>query len=384
MLTCKRAKFSLPRNSTYLNCAYMSPLLKSAEKAGLRGLRLKRNPADIHPEDFFSIVSGLRNEFARLIGEDNGSRIAIVPSASYGLATASKNAMIKQGEHVIVVAEQFPSNYYPWQALVAETGAGLKVVAPEKAFKDRGKIWNEKLLDSINAKTRVVALPHVHWTDGTLFDLEAVRQRTSEVGALLIVDGTQSVGALPFNVQKIKPDALICAAYKWLLGPYGIGLAYYGERFDNGRPVEENWINRLGSDNFSSLVTYEPRYQPGAQRYSVGEQSNFILAPMALKSIAQINRWHVENIQDYCEAITGPVIDRLRERGFLIEELPYRASHLFGIRHSTPLDSQLLREKLQKRKIQLSIRGDAIRVSPHVYNDAEDLNRLASVLLSSI
>jgi len=384
MLTCKYSKFSLPATVTYLNCAYMSPLLKSVEKAGLRGVRLKRNPADIQPEDFFTVTKDLRKEFTKVIHATDADRIAIIPSASYGLATVAKNLKIKKGEHILVAAEQFPSNYYPWQSLCAETGAEVKVVSPEKDFKDRGKTWNRKFLESINSDTKAVALAHTHWADGTIFDLEALRKRTREVGALLVIDGTQSVGALPFDVQKIQPDALICAAYKWLLGPYSIGLAYYGEYFNEGKPIEENWIHRLDSENFSGLVKYEPNYQPGALRYSVGEHSNFILAPMALNALAQINRWGVENIQEYCQSITEPAITALREKGFLIEELPYRASHLFGIRHSKQLDPEKLKEKLNKNKIYVSVRGDAIRVSPHIYNDAADLNRLVKTLSSGI
>jgi selenocysteine lyase/cysteine desulfurase len=362
----------------------MGPLLKSSEKAGLRGVRLKRNPAQIHPEDFFTITKSLRAAFARLINARDITRVAIIPSASYGLATVAKNVKIGKGEQILVAAEQFPSNYYPWQALCAETGAEIKVVAPEKSFTARGQKWNENFLEAINAKTKVVAMAHTHWADGTVFDLQQIRQRTREVGALLVVDGTQSVGALPFDVETIQPDALVCAAYKWLLGPYSIGLAYYGDFFNGGKPIEENWINRLDSENFSGLVNYEAEYQPGALRYSMGEQSNFILAPMALKALEQINRWGVQNIQDYCKSITEDAITNLRDKGFLIEELPYRASHLFGIRHSKQIDPAKLKEALQKDRIHVSIRGTAIRVSPHVYNDVNDLNRLVKTLRAAI
>jgi selenocysteine lyase/cysteine desulfurase len=384
MLTCKYSKFSLPSAVTYLNCAYMSPLLKSVEKAGVRGVRVKRDPTNVHPEDFFTTTKELRTEFARLIGAADPDRIAIIPSASYGLGTVTRNLSIKKGEHILVAAEQFPSNYYPWQSLCTDTGAEIKVIAPETSFQDRGKTWNTKFLEAINPRTKVVAIAHTHWTDGTLFDLEALRARTKDVGALLVVDGTQSVGALPFDVQKIQPDALVCAAYKWLLGPYSIALAYYGEYFNEGKPIEENWINRLDSENFSGLVNYETRYQPGGLRFSVGEQSNFILAPMALKAISQVNRWHPENIQQYCRTISEPAIVSLREKGFLIEELPYRASHLFGIRHPQKPDLEALKSKFKKANIHVSFRGDSIRVSPHVYNDAADLSRLVKLLSSGV
>jgi selenocysteine lyase/cysteine desulfurase len=384
MLTCKAAKFSLPEKVTYLNCAYMSPMLKSVEKVGVRSVRLKRNPVGIAPQDFFTQSDALRQEFAKLVNVSEPRRIVIIPSASYGLASVAKNLNITKGQHIIVAAEQFPSNYYSWEALCKETGAQIKAIAPEKCLSGRGKKWNEKILESINTKTRAVAIAHTHWADGTKFDLQAIRKRTQDVGALLIIDGTQSVGALPFDVQQIKPDALICAGYKWLLGPYSIGLAYYGEYFDNGKPIEENWINRLNSEDFSALVTYEPAYQEGALRYEVGEHSNFILLPMLLNAIATLNKWHVENVQAYCSAISESMIRNLRENGFWIEDAESRGGHLFGIRLPDGTDVNKIKNALVKNNIYVSFRGDAIRVSPNVYNHERDMQKFAKVLSSNV
>lgn len=262
----QRAKFSIPKGTTYLNCAYMSPLLKSVEKAGKSGIERKRNPFQISANDFFSGSEPLRSEFGKLINVKDPKRIVIIPSVSYGLATVVKNAHLNSGDKIIVAAEQFPSNYYPWQRLTLDTKSTLTAIAPPDQMESRGKVWNERILEAIDSKTKIVSLGHVHWADGTRFDLESIRKRTREVGALLVIDGTQSVGALPFDVQKFQPDALICGGYKWLMGPYSIGLAYYGEYFNNGLPIEENWINRQDSENFSSLVIYQSNYQPGALR----------------------------------------------------------------------------------------------------------------------
>jgi selenocysteine lyase/cysteine desulfurase len=379
MISCKSSKFSLPARITYLNCAYMSPLLKSAEKAGIRGVRNKRNPADISPQDFFSDSELLRQEFARLINASNPKSIAIIPSVSYGMATVARNIGIKPGEKIIVAADQFPSNYYPWQRIAEENGAEVIVVAPPAELVSRGKIWNDRILDAIDSTTRAVAIGNVHWADGTLFKLEAIRKRTREVGALLIIDGTQSVGALPFDVMLIQPDALICAGYKWLLGPYSIGLAYYGEYFENRQPIEENWINRLNSEDFSQLVIYQSSYQEGSLRYDVGEHSNFILVPMLLKGIQQLNRWGVENIQSYCKSISEKPLSVLRQQGFWVEDEEYRSGHLFGIR-ILGKDPQRIKDALMRNKVYVSFRGEAIRVSPHIYNDERDMNKLVRVL----
>ncbi|MBL0741672.1 aminotransferase class V-fold PLP-dependent enzyme [Chryseolinea sp. Jin1] len=357
----------------------MSPQLKDVEKAGLRSLRRKRNPGDIKPEDFFNDTEVLRKEFARLVNAPDPKRIVVVPSVSYGMANVARNLGIGRGQNIVIAAEQFPSNYYPWQRVCEETGAQIKAVAPPDVLAGRGKTWNTRILEAIDSNTKAVALGNVHWVDGTLFDLLAIRKRTREVGALLIIDGTQSVGALPFDVQSIQPDALVCAGYKWLLGPYSIGLAYYGEYFDNGTPIEESWMNRAGSENFSRLSQYNGDYQPGALRYEMGEHSNFMLVPMLQKSILQLNRWGVANIQEYCGHITHEAVNLLREKGFWIEDEDARSKHLFGIRLQGR-DAEKIKALLQKNNIFVSFRGDAIRVAPNVYNTDKDLKKLATLL----
>lgn len=379
MLACKFNKFSLPGNITYLNCAYMSPLLKSVEKAGIRGIRMKKNPTVITPDDFFNTTKMVREEFGKLIGADPG-RIAIIPSVSYGMAAVAANVSLKQGENVVVVGEQFPSNIYCWKRMCHEAGAALKMVAPPDTWHERGRQWNEKILEAIDAGTRVVAMGQAHWADGTKFDLPAIRKKTKAVGALLAIDGTQSVGAHPFRIDEIQPDALICAGYKWLLGPYSIGVAYYGPHFDAGRPIEENWINRLHSEDFAGLVNYEDDYHPGAARYSMGEQSNFILIPMMHKALVSLNRWGAEKIQAYCQHITREPIMALLDRGYWVEEEAFRTGHLFGL-YKPGLDLDALKQELLKNRIYVSYRGNFIRVSPYVYNDEHDLHRLTKVLL---
>ena len=377
----QKEKFSIPGSTTYLNCAYMSPLLKSVEKAGKLGIEKKRNPFTLKPDDFFSGSGPLRNEYAKLINVKDPKRIVIIPSVSYGLATVAKNVNLKQGDKIIVASEQFPSNYYPWQRITMETNSKLVAVAPPDEFKDRGKNWNARILEAIDSSTRIVALGNVHWADGTRFDLAAIRKRTREVGSLLIIDGTQSVGALPFDVQKIQPDALVCGGYKWLMGPYSMGLAYYGEYFDNGKPVEENWINRQNSEDFTGLVNYQIDYQPGSLRYEVGEHSNFILVPMMLAALKQINQWTPESIQTYCRKISASAIDKLRTAGYLIGDEDYRGHHLFGIRFPKEVSIEKVKERILKKKISVSFRGNSMRVAPNVYNDEGDFERLLKTLL---
>lgn len=381
MITNQRSKFSLPPGNVYLNCAYMSPMLKSVEKRGIEGMHKKRNPAVVTGEDFFTDTEKVRKEFSKLIN-GQANRVVLVSSVSYGMANVVNNIKLSSSDNIIVAAEQFPSNYYPWHRVSQDTGAKLKVIASPYELVNRGKLWNERLLEAIDPNTKLVALGNVHWADGTLFNLKEIRKRTREVGALLVIDGTQSVGALPFDVKEIQPDALVCAGYKWLMGPYSLGLAYYGEYFDQGKPVEENWINRLHSENFAGLVNYEINYQPGALRYEVGEHSNFILLPMLLEAVKQINQWKPKVIQQYCASITRKPITILQEAGYWVENEKFRGHHLFGVRLPAHAEVDKIKKALQKNKISVSFRGDAIRVSPNLYNSEADLMKLVRVLVS--
>lgn len=359
----------------------MSPLLKKVEKAGIKGIKQKRKPFKIGPEEFFHESETVRLLFSQLIENSEKDRVVIIPSASYGLASVVNNIPFKGGE-IVVADEQFPSNVYPWVSL-EEKGFKVKTVSAPKSG-SRGEDWNNEILNAITEETRVVAIGHVHWSDGTIFSLKKVREKLDTVGGLLVIDGTQSVGAMPFSVKEIKPDALICAGYKWLMGPYAIGLAYYGPAFDGGKPIEDNWINRVNSDDFAGLVSYEPNYREQALRYEVGEHSNFILVPMIHESLKQLLRWEPTNIQDYCKTLTAGPIAELQELGYSLEKEQWRAQHLFGVRLPADLELEALKKSLAKHKVSVSVRGSAIRVSPHVYNDEMDMRKLLKAMKEPI
>ncbi|MBC6410846.1 MAG: aminotransferase class V-fold PLP-dependent enzyme [Ekhidna sp.] len=380
-MKCQREKFNLQRKYAYLNCAYMSPLLKKVENAGIKGIKKKRKPFHITTSDFFEETETIRLLYAQLIDTPEPNRIVLIPSVSYGMANVVRNLPFNSGK-ILLADEQFPSNVYPWQSLNKDRFVVKIIKAPDS--ENRGTDWNEELLNSIDEETRVVALGHVHWSDGTLFELKKIRSRLDEVGGLLIVDGTQSVGALPFSVKEIRPDALICGAYKWLMGPYSIGLAYYGKKFDEGKPVEENWINRKNSEDFTGLINYQPRYQSGSLRYEVGEHSNFILVPMLHAAVKQLLLWKPENIQNYCDILMKDALDELQDLGYFIEDRNHRANHLFGVRLPNPELLHALKNSFRKNRVSVSLRGEAIRISPHVYNDELDVRKLLKAMREPI
>lgn len=379
-LTCKKHLFSLPDGRHYLNCARMSPLSKRVEQAGIEGIRRKVVPDRIDTELFFAESLRLRELFASLIGAPDPLGVALHPSVSYGIATVARNLSPSPEQNLVVLHEQFPSNVYSWRRLADETGCELRSVAPPETSARRAEAWNERILEAVDSSTCAVALPVHHWSDGTRFDLPSIAERARAVGAALIVDGTQSLGAVPFDFARIRPDALVAAGYKTLHGPYSTGFAYYGERFLGGRPLEENWITRLGSEDFAGLVAYADDYQPGALRFDYGERSNFVLNAMSVAALEQILEWRPDRIERYCVELTSGLFDALREHGYRVEDDAWRGCHLFGVRPPAGTDARTIEEALRRANVSVSVRGTAVRISPSVYNDRQDIEALEKAL----
>jgi selenocysteine lyase/cysteine desulfurase len=384
MLTCQRELFSIPEDVHYLNAAYMGPLSRAAQEAGERGIRRKARPYTVAAPDFFEESDEARRLFARIVNAPDPQCIALVPSVSYGIGIAARSLRARRGQHIVVVEEAFPSNVYPWRAAARERGLRVQTVEPPTTSSGRGEAWNAAVLATIDERTACVALPQVHWTDGTRFDLERVGARCREVGAALVVDGTQSVGAHPFDVQRVQPDALVVAGYKWLLGPYALGFAWLGPRFlQDGVPLEETWLGRRGAEDFAGLVRYRDEYQPGAIRFDMGERSNFLLMPILVAAVRQVLEWGASEIQEYCRTLITPLVDDALALGFAVEEERWRASHLVGLRLPGSLDPARLQGELAARAVHVSRRGSALRVSPHVYNDERDVAALRAALAAA-
>jgi selenocysteine lyase/cysteine desulfurase len=378
MLTSQKDQFRIPEGVTYLNGAYMSPTQKSVEKVGHEAITQKCFPHEVGAQDFFIHSENLRKQFADFIEVSDYQNTAIIPSVSYAMANIANNVCLKATDEIIIVDEQFPSNVYAWQKVAQKNNAVLKTIKPPTSFVNRGKLWNQYILDAINDTTAVVTLGAIHWADGTLFDLKAIRKKTTKHNALLIIDGSQSIGALPFSVKEIQPDAVAVVAYKWLMGPYSFGMAYFSDYFNKGEPIEDSWINRYNSEDFSGLVNYESRYQPKAGRYNMGEYSNFVNTPILAKSLEQSQEWNPKNIQEYCHHISKKAIAELRELGCFIEEDSHRAKHLFGVYLPKGTDLAQLKIKFKEQNIYVSFRGNAIRVSCSVYNDERDFEKLVA------
>jgi len=373
MLPCQRHLFDIPDDVAYLNCAYMSPLMKPALQAGTAGLARKAHPWEVTPDKFFTGSDEFRSIAAPLL-DCSADCIAIVPSASYGIATAARNLPVKKGQSILVLAEQFPSNYYAWQRRAEENSASLKIVPwPEN------NDWTAAVLDSLTADVAVAALPHVQWTSGGRLDLVRIGEACRKLGAALVLDLTQSLGALPFSVRDVQPDFAVAASYKWLLGPYSVGLLYVAPKWQGGIPLEENWIQRANARDFASLILYTENYDAGARRFDMGERSNFALLPAAVRAMKQLLEWEVAQISETAGALNRQLANAAADLGFSAPAEPWRAPHYLALRRKEAIPKELP-EMLAREKVFVSVRGSSIRVTPNVYNTIDDCERLIACL----
>jgi selenocysteine lyase/cysteine desulfurase len=380
LLPSQRFRFDIPAEVTYLNCAYMSPLLHEAVAAGQQAMARKAQPWRVAPADFFRETEGARSSFARLLGAPaRADDIAIVPAASYGMAVACLNLPLKAGQRVLALDQEFPSTILSWRERTRAAGAELALI-PRPSDDD----WTARVLEQIDGRTAVVALQACHWIDGARIDLAQVRRRLNEVGGgALVLDLTQSLGVMPFDLASVDPDFLVAASYKWLLGPYTVGFLYVAPRQQGGKPLEESWFKRAGSENFSALTDYAEGYQPGARRYDMGEPSNFALLPPAVTAMDQIVAWGIDNMYETIGALTDRLAEGAARIGLTSVPAPLRARHYIGLRFPTGIPAGLP-ERLAQQQIFVSVRGgQSLRVTPHLYNDAADIDRLLGVLESA-
>lgn len=374
MLPCQRHLFDIPDDVAYLNCAYMSPLMKPVLEAGTAGLARKAHPWELTADKFFTGADEFRATAAPLF-DCSADDIAIVPSASYGISTAARNLPVEKGQRILVLAEQFPSNYYPWQRLAEERSAALKIV-PWPQDDD----WTSAVLNSLTSDVAIAALPHVQWTSGGRLDLVRIGEACRGLGTALALDLTQSLGALPFSARDVQPDFAVAASYKWLLGPYSVGLLYVAPKWQQrGIPLEENWIQRANARDFSSLILYDESYDAGARRFDMGERSNFALLPAAVRAMKQLLEWDVAQISKAIGVLNRQLAAAAAELGFLSPPDHLRAPHYLCLRKKSGIPRELP-EMLAREKVFVSVRGSSIRVTPHLYNSAADAERLISCL----
>ena len=375
IIASQRHLFEIPETVAYFNNAYMSPLMHSVLGAMRFGLGLKAKPWTISSDDFFTYAEQTRSIAAQIFGSapDN---IAIVPSASYGIQTAANALPLKAGQTVLVLEDQFPSNIYPWQEKAKRCGAAVKIL-PTPSDDD----WTAVLLAAIDETTAIAALPQTHWSTGATLDLAAIRHALDAVGAALVLDITQSLGAQVFDMETIRPDFAVAATYKWMMGPYSMGFLYVDPKWHEAEPLEHSWINRLGAEDFTRLTDYQSEFSKGARRFDMGEKSNASQLMGAGAAMTQILDWGVENIQESLFVKTTRLSKRLEPFG--LRSSPRRAPHYLGLKREGGIPENLTAD-LAAQNIFVSVRGPAMRITPHLYCNDHDEDRLVNALEAAL
>lgn len=375
-----RAEFDLPRDVCYLNAAYMTPQPRVVFEAAVRGARRRAEPWNVMPADFFNDVEKLRTAFARQVN-CNTDNIAIVPSAGYGIACAARNVSVGAGEVILVLHDQFPSNYYAWRRESLASGAEIVVV--ERIV---GQTWADALLEAIRthgSRIRLATLEAHHWASAENVDLDAVIPALRDIGARVVLDLTQTIGACTVDIGRLAPDMMVAAGYKWQFCPYGVAFLYVDERYFEGVPIEEPWMGRYGAEDFSRLAEFTDRYQPGARRFDMGGKSSFSNIAGALAALDTLERWGIGNIEPTLAATNERIAAILERHGFEIAPVTGRAPHFQSARLPAT-DPRRLASRLIAAGVFASVRGDYLRVAPHVYTDDIDLDRFDGALATAL
>lgn len=374
-LHTQRHLFDVPDEVAYFNTAYNSPQLNATRDRLRAGADSKSHPWERKAVDFFAAAETVRQLASAVFGGD-ADGYAIVPASSYACSTAARavEPMLTVGDQILVMDEEFPSNFLPWERSARHAGATIETVpTPEEMS------WTEAILERLSKRVKVVALGNCHWTNGARIDLNAISSACRSVGATLAIDASQSLGAMPLDLQTVQPDFLFASGYKWLLAPYGFSLLYVSERWRDARPLEEGWMGRENAENFAGLVKYSQTYMAGARRFDVGEKCVPTILPGAIAALEQLKEWGIDAIAGSLAAINERIAGHLEQLGFQLPPVDTRCPHMFGARLPQRYQGNLVAE-LASRNIFISQRGNAVRFAPHLHINENDLVRLEAAL----
>ena len=378
-ISCQRNLFNIPDEIVYLNTAYISPLSLKVEKAINKGCKLETEPWKIDPEfHFFHQIKETKIIFSNLFNISY-KNVSLIPSASYGISTAANNIKLtKKKNKILILKDQFPSNVYPWMELSNNQEGVLEIIDELNET-----TLTEEIINKISEEVAVVAIPNIRWTDGYIIDLKKVSNTCKKFDVNLVLDLTQSAGAMQIDLKEINPDFAIIANYKWMLGPYSTGFLYISDKFIDGTPLEETWIGRKNSKDFSKLTDYQSSYNSDSIRFDMGQRANFTLLPGVKAALEQLQEWSIKKIENTLHSNNLIICKALSELGFDMLEEKNRAPHFISARHPE-LNGDLVLKKLKKNKIFISERSGYLRITPHLWNNEEDFFKLITCLKSII
>jgi selenocysteine lyase/cysteine desulfurase len=382
MLPSQRDLFEMPRPVCYLNSASYSPLPLRTQEAGRAAVGRKGAPWTLDADFANRQHDRARSAAARLIHADPAD-IALIPSISYGVATAAKVLTIARGTRIIVLENDHSSPVLEWQTRADAQGFVIETVRQP----DDGD-WTSAILAAIERSgappVGLASISSVHWSDGGLIDLESITAALRRQGASLLVDATQSAGVLTMDVAHLDPDFVIFPTYKWLLGPYGRAFLYIARRHQGGIPLEQTSFGRRNVRAENEVYFADLRYVGDARRFDMGERDHFISMEMAAIGMEMMAQWGAAAVAERLAMLTDRIAESVRGFGVNVPERHLRSPHIlslgfknFGFKDGMPKG---LIEGLATEGIYVAPRLGRMRVSPHVYNDEADADRFVAAL----
>lgn len=373
------ALFDMSPDVIYLNTAAAGPRLRCVNEAAMQALQDSARPWEGPAHAWRDQTEALRRLAATLLHTD-ADLLAFTPSVSYGMALAARSIPLRRGDNIVVLAREYPSNRMVWQLQAERVQAELREADPLPE-----ENWTAAVLEQIDARSAVVCVPHCHWADGTLLDLAAISRAAKAAEATLIIDASQSLGALPLDLAAIDADFVICPGHKWLLGAYGLGWLWVAARWHARiEPLEHSIQSREALGDFTTLGTVIPAYRAGARRFDFGAYPHPLSVPMASAALLQMQRWGgIENIARRLAALTQHLEQALQQRAlndFLVRD---HAPHICA--WAPPPESlPRIQTALERAGIVLSVRGQGLRIAPHLHVSQAQLDKFAGVLAAAV
>jgi selenocysteine lyase/cysteine desulfurase len=377
MLASQRELFEIPREICYLSAASYSPLPRRTLQAGRDAVGRKGRPWTIDASFAATQHERARAAAARVINADPAD-VALIPSVSYGVATAAKLLTIARGARVIVLENDHSSPVLEWRSRAEAHGFTVETIG-QPADGD----WTAAILAAIERRgappVALASISSVHWSDGGLIDVEAVGAALRRQGAGFLIDATQGAGVLPMDVTRLDPDVVIFPTYKWLLGPYGRAFVYVAKRHQQGVPLEQTSAGRRDVRAENDVYFTDLRYVADARRFDMGERDHFISMEMAAIGMEMMAEWGPAAIAPRLAMLTERIEAGLRGLGVSIVERRLRAPHILSLGFRDGIARGLV-EGLASEGVHVAARLGRLRVSPHVYNDEADADRFVEAL----
>jgi selenocysteine lyase/cysteine desulfurase len=377
MLASQRELFDVPRDVCYLNSASYSPLPLRTLEAGRAAVGRKGRPWTLDADFARRQHERARTAAARLINADPAD-IALIPSISYGVATAAKGLTIARGSRVIVLENDHSSPVLEWHHRSEAQGFIVETVRQP----DDGD-WTAAVLAVIERSgappVSLASISSVHWSDGGLIDLEQVTAALRRHGALFLIDATQSAGVLAMDVKRLDPDFVLFPTYKWLVGPYGRAFLYVARRHQDRIPLEQTAAARRNVRAENDVYFTDLSYVGDARRFDMGERDHFISLEMAAISMEMVAEWGAPAIAQRLATLTGGIEERVRSLGVTVLERRMRAPHILCLGFKDGMPKGLI-EGLAEDGVYVAARLGRLRISPHVFNDEVDIDRFVAAL----